>query len=631
MAFVIAEELKKLPEKPGVYLMHDRDGAVLYVGKAVNLKNRVRQYFVKTVSRGPQILSMITQIAWFETIVVDSETDALVLESNLIKEHHPPYNTKLMDDAAYPYICLTLGETYPRLTVERSLKRNKNAYFGPYPNGRAVRETIDLLERIFCLRSCRLKLPENAGKQRPCLKYQMHRCPAPCTGKVPPEKYREQVRKAEHFLKGHYETVIAYLKDRMLAASAILEFEEAARLRDLLRDVQSLQDRQVVTDTAAADRDVLGLASENGQAIAEVFFVRGGRMIGRNHFHLEVGAEDACSSVLSQFIKQFYGGTPFLPGEIFTSEQPEDKELLENYLSTKAGHRVELLTPKRGEKMRLLELAGENALHELHEQAEQLKREAARTLGAQQGLARLLGLEQLSRIESYDISDISGFSSVGSMVVYESGQPRKNEYRKFKIKFVEGADDCASLAEVLTRRFTEGLQQLQALRENGLEEPEGFRHFPDLILMDGGRGQVHVALEVLGRLGLDIPVCGMVKDDRHRTRGLFYRDEEVPIDTRSEEFKLVTRIQDETHRFAITFHQKLRSREQTHSVLDEIPGIGPARRQALQQAMKNRDTLKNATIEQLAAVPKMNRTAAETVYAFFHDGVIEEAPEGEEK
>lgn len=627
MAFNIKEELKKLPEQPGVYLMHDAEDRIIYVGKAVNLKNRVRSYFAKTVERGPQILKMISEIDWFETIVVDSETEALVLECNLIKEHRPRYNTQLMDDKTYPYICLTTEEMFPRIVVARRMKRDKNQYFGPYPNGLAVRDTVRLLRNLFSVRDCRRKLPEEQGKQRPCLNYQMHRCGAPCIGAVSREEYMTGIDRARDFLKGDFRPVLSYLEGKMNAASERMEYEEAIRWRDMIKKIHALEEKQKVTDTDGEDRDVLALALEGEEAVAAVFFMRDGRMIGRDHFHLQVAGGDGEPEVLSQFIRQFYGGTPFLPREILACTEPSDRAALEEILSARGGRRMQIRVPQKGEKQRLIELARENARHVLAQEREQVKREEARTAGAQRDLAELLGLSGLERIEAYDISNISGFASVGSMVVYENGRPRKNDYRKFRIRFVEGANDFASLAEVLRRRFSHGLKERGLLRERGLEEEReesSFVRFPDLILMDGGEGQVHYAEAVLREMQLAIPVCGMVKDDRHRTRGLFFREAEVPIDARSAAFRLVTRIQDETHRFAIEFHRSLRSKEQVHSILDDIPGIGPARRKELMRAFRGIDALRSAGTAELAAVPKMNRSAAETVYAFFHDGELEE-------
>lgn len=626
MSFSIKEELKKLPDAPGVYMMHDEEGRILYVGKASSLKNRVKSYFAKTVNRGPQIIRMIQEIAWFETITVSSETEALILECNLIKEHRPPYNTLLTDDKTYPYVCLT-AEAYPRVFLSRKLKRDKNEYFGPYTNVTAVREAVRLMEGTFSLRTCSRRLPEEQGKERPCLQYQMGRCPGPCLKEgISPEEYGRSVDKARRFLKGDYREALAYLKEKMQEAAGRLDFEEAARLRDLMEDVKVLAEKQKVSEAGGEDRDILALAVREGQGMAEVFFIRNGRMIGRDHSRLEVMEEER-GTLLSQVIRQFYSGTPFLPREILVEEEPAERELLEAVLSGRAGRKVAIRVPQRGEKRGLLDLAAENAARELERLQTAAKREEERSLGALRSLQALLGMETLRRIEAYDISHISGFATVGSMVVYEDGRPKKNDYRKFRIRFVEGNNDTASLMEVLRRRFTHGMKEQSLVREQlGYGErarADSFLRFPDLILMDGGKGQVHAAQAVLGELGLSIPICGMVKDDHHRTRGLFFREQELDIDTRSELFKLITRIQDETHRFAIEYHRSLRGKSQVRSILDDIPGVGPARRRALLKALPDLESIKAADVEQLKKVPGMNAPAARAVYAFFHGGAGE--------
>ena len=620
------EELKKLPERPGVYLMHGEDGEVLYVGKAVNLKKRVKQYFAKTVNRGPQILKMIEEIAWFETITVDNETEALILECNLIKEHKPRYNTLLMDDKAYPYLRLT-NEMFPRLSYAHQMKRDGSEYFGPYADKGAAKETSRLLQSLFSLRTCSRKLPETIGKERPCLNHEMHRCPAPCAGLITAEEYAENVRQARRFLKGDYAPVIRMREEKMKAASDNLDFEEAARFRDRIEDIRSMSDRQKVSDTGGEDMDVLVLALENGEGMAEVFFIRDGRMIGRDRFRTRAGAEEDPAEILSQVLRLFYSGTPFLPKVILTAFEPADREALEAMLTAKGGRKTEIRTPQKGEKKGLTALAQENAARALKQDMDRISREEARTVGAQRELAGLLGLDHVSRLEAYDISHISGFATVGSMVVYEEGRPKKNEYRKFRIKFVEGVNDYASLAEVLYRRFSHGLREQETLREQGLygTEEGSFVRFPDLILMDGGEGQVNAAEQLLAELQLTIPVCGMVKDDRHRTRGLVFRGREIPLDLRSEAFALLTRIQDETHRFAIEYHRSLRSKAQVHSLLDDIPGIGPRRRRMLMEHLGSIEAIREADAGKLAAIPGMNRAAAETVYAFFHGGELPEA------
>ncbi len=623
--FNLQEELKKLPDRPGVYLMHDAMDRIIYVGKAVVLKNRVRQYFQNGGNKSPKVLRMVSQIAWFETIVVDSEAEALVLECNLIKEYRPKYNTMLKDDKGYPYIRVTVEEAFPRVMLARRPGRDHSRYYGPYVNAGAVKDTIKLTHRLFRIRDCSRKLPEDIGKERPCLNYHIHQCDAPCQGYITPEKYGEAIRKAQDFLEGHYEILIDQLTEKMQAAAAELDFESAATFRELLFSVQKMEQRQKVSDLNQENRDIIALAMEGEDAIVQVFFVREGKLIGRDHFHVRVADGDASGQVLEDFVKQFYAGTPFMPKEIFLPEEIGEAESIGRWLSAKSGHKVSLVVPKKGEKHRLMELAESNAQMILGRDREKVKREEARTTGAVHEIEELLGLSGIVRMEAFDISNISGFASVGSMVVYENGRPKRNDYRKFKIKWVNGPNDYASMEEVLTRRFTHGLEERETLREKGMEEAYGkFTNFPDLLMMDGGRGQVNIAEAVLSQLGLDIPVCGMVKDDNHRTRGLYFHNVELPIDTHSEAFQLITRIQDEAHRFAITFHRDLRSKNQVHSVLDDIDGIGPVRRKALMREFQTMDALRSATLEQLEAIPEMNHSVAVTVYAFFHDGEIPE-------
>ncbi len=611
--FDIQEELKKLPGKPGVYLMHDEKDEIIYVGKAISLKNRVRQYFQTSRNKGLKIEQMVTHIARFEYIVTDSELEALVLECNLIKEHRPKYNTMLMDDKTYPFIKVTVDEPYPRVMMARRMAKDKAKYFGPYTSAGAVKDTIELLRKLYQLRSCSRRLPKDIGKERPCLNYHIHQCKAPCQGYLSQEEYRASIQKALQFLNGSYEEVLKDLQQKMEAASEALEFEKAIEYRELIGSVQKIAQKQKITDTAGDDRDILAMAVEEEDAVVQVFFVRGGRLIGRDHFYLKVAKEETSSEILSSFLKQFYAGTPYIPSELMLPEEVEDQEVIEEWLSARRGHKVHLRVPKRGSKEKLVELAAKNAKMVLDTDKERLKREEGRTIGAVKELEKILGLKGIVRMEAYDISNTSGFASVGSMVVYEKGKPKRNDYRKFRIKSVQGPDDYASMEEVLTRRFTHGLKEKEEGKGTGR-----FTAFPDLILMDGGRGQVNIALGVLEQLGLAIPVCGMVKDDSHRTRGLYYQNEELPIDRNSECFKLITRIQDEAHRFAITFHRQLRSQGQVHSILDDIPGVGPARRKDLMRPFENLEAIRNATVEELKELPSMNEKAARDIYNFFH-------------
>lgn len=611
--FNIQEELKKLPGKPGVYLMHDEKDAIIYVGKAISLKNRVRQYFQSSRNKGAKIEQMVTHISRFEYIVTDSELEALVLECNLIKEHRPKYNTMLMDDKTYPFIKVTVNEPFPRVMMARRMKKDKAKYFGPYTSAGAVKDTIELIRKLYHIRSCNRSLPKDIGKERPCLNYHIHQCYAPCQGYISREEYRKSIDEVVRFLNGNYDPILKELEEKMLDASENLEFEKAIEYRELLASVQKIAQKQKITDTAGDDRDIIAMASEGEDAVVQVFFIRGGRLIGRDHFYLKIAENDTKSEILSSFIKQFYAGTPYIPAELMLPEEIEDQEIIEEWLTTRREHKVRLRIPKKGTKEKLVELAQKNAQMVLKNDKERLKREEGRTIGAVKELEKILGLTGIIRMEAYDISNTSGFDSVGSMVVYEHGKPKRNDYRKFKIKSVQGPDDYASMNEVLTRRFEHGLRERQDESETG-----GFQAFPDLIMMDGGRGQVNIALEVLEKLNLHIPVCGMVKDDNHRTRGLYFNNVELPIDRNSECFRLITRIQDEAHRFAITFHRQLRSKGQVHSILDDIPGVGPARRKDLMRSFENIEAIRNATMEDLKELPSMNEKSAQEVYKFFH-------------
>ena len=611
--FNIQEELKKLPGKPGVYLMHDEKDAIIYVGKAISLKNRVRQYFQSSRNKGAKIEQMVTHISRFEYIVTDSELEALVLECNLIKEHRPKYNTMLMDDKTYPFIKVTVNEPFPRVMMARRMKKDKAKYFGPYTSAGAVKDTIELIRKLYHIRSCNRSLPKDIGKERPCLNYHIHQCYAPCQSYISREEYRKSIDEVVRFLNGNYDPILKELEEKMLDASENLEFEKAIEYRELLASVQKIAQKQKITDTAGDDRDIIAMASEGEDAVLQVFFIRGGRLIGRDHFYLKIAENDTKSEILSSFIKQFYAGTPYIPAELMLPEEIEDQEIIEEWLTTRREHKVRLRIPKKGTKEKLVELAQKNAQMVLKNDKERLKREEGRTIGAVKELEKILGLTGIIRMEAYDISNTNGFDSVGSMVVYEHGKPKRNDYRKFKIKSVQGPDDYASMNEVLTRRFEHGLRERQDESETG-----GFQAFPDLIMMDGGRGQVNIALEVLEKLNLHIPVCGMVKDDNHRTRGLYFNNVELPIDRNSECFRLITRIQDEAHRFAITFHRQLRSKGQVHSILDDIPGVGPARRKDLMRSFENIEAIRNATVDDLKELPSMNEKSAQEVYKFFH-------------
>lgn len=617
--FNFEEELKKLPKNPGVYIMRDENDTIIYVGKAVNLHNRVRSYFRKNIGRGPQIDKMVTLIDRFEYIVTDSELEALVLENNLIKEHSPKYNTLLKDDKTYPYIKVTMGEEYPRVLFSRQMKKDKSRYFGPFTSAGAVKDTIELINKLYQLRTCNRSLPKDIGNDRPCLNYHIKQCLAPCQGSVSKEQYGEQVAKALEFLNGKYDIILKELERKMTEASENMEFEEAIRYRDLYNSVKQVSQKQKITDSDMEDKDVIALAKDENDAIVQVFFVRGGKLIGREHFHMTHVSGTLPAQILLDFVKQFYAGTPFIPRELMLQEEIEDIEILEKWLTGKRGSRVYIRIPKKGSKEKLVELAAQNAHLVLSQDREKIKREEGRTIGAVKEIAALLGMERIVRMEAFDISNISGFANVGSMVVFEQGKAKRSDYRKFKIRSVSGPDDYACMREVLTRRFLHGMEEQKELDEKELEKEFGsFTRFPDLLLMDGGKGQVNIALEVLDELGINIPVCGMVKDDNHRTRGLYFHNEEIPIDRYSEGFKLITRIQDEAHRFAIEYHRSLRSKTQVKSVLDDIPGVGPARRKALMRQFKSIDEIKNASVEELMEGTEIPRNIAEEIHAFFH-------------
>ncbi len=655
--FILEEELAKLPDTPGVYIMRNERDAIIYVGKALSLRHRVRQYFQPSHDEGIKKAQMVRQIAWFEYIITDSEVEALVLECNLIKEHRPKYNTMLRDDKSYPYIQVKLGERYPRILFCRNPKKDKSKYFGPFTSATAVKDTIDLLQKLYQLRTCNKKFPEAFGKERPCLNYHMKQCSGVCTGKVSEEDYLARIDEAMAFLNGNHKAIVKDLQEKMAAASEAMEFEKAAEYRDLLASVRACVEKQKITNANEdGDKDILALAMEGEDAVIQAFFIRGGKLIGREHFFMNLRLEESSEEIISRFIKQFYAGTPVIPKEIHLRQSLPEQEVLEAWLSGRKGAKVSIFTPQKGMKNKLVELAEKNATLVLNQDKERLKKEEGRTIGALKELAELLGFEgqadaaegqegvaegqngaaegqngaaegqdksvgrTLNRLEAFDISNISGFQTVGSMVVFEKGKPLRNDYRKFKLKTVTGPDDYASMREVLTRRFSHGLAEMDELRAKGIEDERlgSFTKFPDVIMMDGGRGQVNICLEVLAELGLDIPVCGMVKDDHHRTRGLYFNNVEIPIDKSSAAFHLITRLQDEAHRFAIEYHRSLRSKGQVHSFLDDIPGIGPARRKALMKAFASAQEMGEATVEELSALPSMDRASAESVWRYFH-------------
>ena len=605
--FDLEEELKKLPDKPGVYIMHDKIGTIIYVGKAVSLKNRVRQYFRSSTNHSAKIKRMVSKIDYFEYIITDSELEALVLECNLIKEHSPKYNTMLKDDKTYPFIKITTGEHFPRVLFSRKIVHGTGKYYGPYTSAGAVKDTIELLCKLYKIRTCNRKLPADQGKERPCLNYHIGQCSAPCQGYINEEDYRKSIESVMEFLDGDYSHILKSLTQQMQQASENMEFEEAAKYRDLIASVKQVAQKQKITMDDVTDRDVIAVACDGQDAVVQVFFVRSGKLLGRDHFHMSVAEGDTRGEILSQFIKQYYGGTPYIPNVVMIQEEIEDSDVISQWLSGIKKRKVNIITPKKGDKEKLVELAYRNAQMVLIQDGEKIKREQQRTVGAMEEIAGWIHLSGVRRVEAYDISNTSGVESVGSMVVFQDGKPARNDYRKFKIKTVKGPDDYKSMKEVLTRRF-----------KRALESSAGFDIYPDLIMMDGGKGQVNIALEVLEELGLSIPVCGMVKDDNHNTRGLYYNNVEIPVDKRSEGFKLITRIQDEAHRFAIEYHRSLRSKAQVSSVLDGIDGVGPARRKALMKHFMEIEKIRHASVEELMEATGINRGVAENIYNYFH-------------
>ncbi|MDD3412993.1 MAG: excinuclease ABC subunit UvrC [Lachnospiraceae bacterium] len=617
--FDINEELKKLPAKPGVYIMHDKKDAIIYVGKAISLKNRVRSYFRESTKKTAKIQQMVERINYFEYIVTDSELEALVLECNLIKEHRPKYNTMLKDDKAYPYIKVTVRDDFPRVLFAREMKKDKCKYFGPFTSATGVKDTIDLINKIYGLRTCNRDLPKDIGKDRACLNYHIKKCLGPCQGYISKEEYEKNIAGALDFLSGNYNVLLKDLENKMQEASDKMEFEEAIQYRELLTSVRTVAQKQKITHSDGEDKDIVALATENDDSVVQVFFVRDGRLIGREHFYMTKVSENSNSQILQSFVKQFYAGTPFIPKELMLQEDIEDANVIAEWLSEKRGNKVSIRIPKKGMKEKLVELARKNAEMVLSQDKDKIKREEGRTLGAVKEIGDLLNIPGIVRMEAFDISNISGFESVGSMVVYEKGKPRRSDYRKFKIKTVVGPNDYASMEEVLTRRFLHGMEERNERERKNLDYDFGsFTKFPDIIMMDGGKGQAKIAEQVLEKLKISIPVCGMVKDDNHRTRGLFYQNQEIPIDRNTEGFKLITRIQDEAHRFAIEYHRSLRSKEQVHSILDDIEGIGPTRRKTLMKHFESIENIKSATEEELKDIPSMNEKSAKAVFDFFH-------------
>jgi len=616
--FNIDEELKKLPDEPGVYIMKDANGEIIYVGKAISLKRRVRQYFQSSRNNPPKVNAMVSHIHEFEYIIVDNEVEALILEANLIKKHKPKYNILLRDDKQYPYIKIT-NEKYPRVVKTRKVLKDGAKYFGPYPSAYAVNDTLDIIRNLYPIRTCKINFDKSNKKYRPCLNYYIGKCLGPCRGDVDHDKYMEMIDEIIMFLSGKEDKLIEIIEERMKRASENLDFESAAKYRDQINSLKLILEKQKVVSSNIVDQDIIGMARGIEEVCIQVFFIRSGKIIGREHFILSDTFEEDRKEILSSFLKQFYLGTAYVPKEILIEEEIEDMEAISQWLSEKRGNRVNIRVPKRGEKSHLMEMVKKNAMDMLNQYGDKLLREKEKNEKTLIRLQEILGLDEIpNRIEAYDISNISGIYSVGSMVVFENGTPKKSDYRRFRIKSTTTPDDYKSMKEVLGRRFTRGLKEKEIVKDSQISL-EGFSIFPDLIMIDGGKGQVNAALEVLEELNLNIPVCGLVKDDFHKTRGIIYDNEEIQLDKDSLEFKLIYRIQEEAHRFAISYHRSLRSKEMLKSELDDIQGIGQKRKTALLKHFKTIDNIKKASVEELAQVDGMNKKIAEDLYNYFRN------------
>ncbi|KGN03351.1 excinuclease ABC subunit C [Clostridium novyi A str. 4570] len=613
-------QLKIIPDKPGVYLMKNSLGEVIYVGKAKVLKNRVRQYFQNSKNHGSKVRAMVKNIAEFEYIITDSEMEALILECNLIKKYRPRYNILLKDDKHYPFLKITTNEDFPRIFVTRVRAKDGARYFGPYPETSAVYETIELIKKIFPLRTCRLNIKENGEPVKPCLNYHIKLCTAPCAGYISREEYGKTIRKIIDLLNGKDNEVINDLKIKMDKASTELKFEEAASFRDKLLAVEKIRERQKIISSNFENEDFINIYSEEIDLCAQIFFVRDGKIMGREHFILDRSIFANNADIISNFIKDFYGGTAFIPKTIYVPEVM-DIELLENWLSSKKGSKVSIKIPQKGEKKKILDLVESNAKNTLEQFKLKLKVDKEIYSNTLKELKNILQLEEIpNRIEAYDISNIQGVDSVGSMIVFDKGKPKNSDYRRFKIKTVKGANDYDSMREILTRRFTHGLEEIKEIQKrNLLLSGAKFSVFPDLILMDGGKGQVNIALEVLEKLNINIPVCGMVKDDKHKTRGLVYNNKEINIKSNNKIMQFITRVQDEVHRFAITYHRSLRNRRILHSVLEDIPNIGEKRRKELLQKFGSVENIKKASYDELLDTNSINEKAAKSIIDYFNN------------
>ncbi len=616
--FNIEEELKKLPDSPGVYIMKNKNDEIIYVGKAISLKKRVRSYFQSSKNQHPKVAAMVSHIVEFEYIIVDNEVEALVLESNLIKKHRPKYNILLRDDKQYPYIKVTLNEKYPRVIKTRSILKDGAKYFGPYPSATAVNDALDTIKQLYPIRTCKLNLNKKIQNFRPCLNYYIGRCNAPCLGGVDEKVYMDMVDEIIQFLSNKDEKIIDIIEEKMKAAAANLDFEGAAKLRDQVNSLRTLQEKQkIVTASSSTDQDVIAMARGVEEVCVQIFFVRAGKVVGREHYILEDMYNEERSEILSSFIKQFYIGSAYIPKEIIVEEEVRDIESIAKWLEVKRGSKVSIIVPKRGNKLELIEMVRKNAMDMLNQYGDRFMKKYRENMKALEEIAQILDLDEVpNRIEAFDISNISGVQSVGSMVVFEKGQPKKSDYRRFKIRTIQKSDDYGSLEEVLRRRFTRGIEEKEMLRESNIEG-KGFSSFPDLIMMDGGKGQVNIALKVLSEMGISIPVCGLVKDDFHKTRGIIYDNQEYNLEEDSKGFRMIYKIQEEAHRFAISYHRSLRTKSMFKSELDDIKGIGEKRKKALMKHFKGIDRIKKASVEELVEVEGMNISAAEEVYNKF--------------
>ncbi len=617
--FNIEEELKRLPDSPGVYIMKNKSDEIIYVGKAISLKKRVRSYFQSAKNHHPKVAAMVSHISEFEYIMVDNEVEALVLESNLIKKNRPKYNILLRDDKQYPYIKVTLNEKYPRVIKTRSILKDGGKYFGPYPSATAVNDALDTIKQLYPIRTCKLNLNKRIEDFRPCLNHYIGRCNAPCLGDLDEKDYMDMIDEIIQFLSNKDERIVDIIEEKMKKAAANLDFEGAARYRDQFNSLRTLQEKQkIVTASSSLDQDVIAMARGVEEVCLQIFFIRAGKIVGREHYILDDIYNEDRSEILSSFIKQFYIGSAYIPKEILVEEEMTDTESIGKWLEIKRGSKVSILVPRRGNKLELIEMVRKNAMDMLNQYGDRFMKKHRENMKALEEIAQILDLYEVpNRIEAFDISNISGVESVGSMVVFEKGEAKKSDYRRFKIRSLQTPNDYGSLEEVLRRRFTRGIQEKEMLRESNIEA-KGFSSFPDLIMMDGGKGQVNIALKILSEMGINIPVCGLVKDDFHKTRGIIYDNQEYNLREDSKGFRMIYKIQEEAHRFAISYHRSLRTKNMFKSELDDIKGIGEKRKKALMKHFKGIDRIKNATVEELAQADGMNIRAAEEVYNKFH-------------